>query len=228
MEPRKFELRYIAFKFFRVDPAWRRLPKAERETGIGEFQAAVEAYRSRAAIVAYTTQGFRGDCDFMLWATSPELATLHDLHVDLFKTALGAYLETPYHYLAMTRDSTYTKDHGHSPEIHLGKGEGRYIFVYPFWKTREWYLMPFEARQEIMNEHIRVGQEFPSVRLNTCYSFGVDDQEFMLAFETNVPDDFQRLVMRLRETDGSRFTLRDTPIFTGMKLPLEEILRSLG
>jgi len=69
---------------------------------------------------------------------------------------------------------------------------------------------------------------FPSVSLNTTYSFGLDDQEFVVAFETDVVSDFLDLVQQLRETEASRYTLRDTPMFTCVAQPLQEILEAIG
>ena len=107
-------------------------------------------------------------------------------------------------------------------------GKGKYIFVYPFLKTREWFLLTKAARQGMLDEHIEVGHRFPSVKLNTTYSFGLDDQEWVVAFESDKPEDFLDLVMALRETEGSRYTLRDTPIFTCIRKSLKETLDTLG
>ena len=104
----------------------------------------------------------------------------------------------------------------------------KYLFVYPFVKTRAWYQLPLEERQRIMDDHINVGNKYPSVRLHTTYSFGLDDQEFVVAFETDAPHDFLDLVMELRETKGSLYTLCDTPIFTCVAKPFVEILKDLG
>ncbi|WP_320414619.1 chlorite dismutase family protein [Candidatus Methylomirabilis limnetica] len=91
-----------------------------------------------------------------------------------------------------------------------------------------WYLLPIGQRQEIMNAHIKVGHKFPSVKLNTTYSFGLDDQEFVVAFESDRPADFVELIMALRETEASRFTLRDTPIFSYIQKTIHETLDDLG
>ena len=107
-------------------------------------------------------------------------------------------------------------------------GKSKYIFVYPFLKTREWFLLTKAARQGMMDEHIEVGHRFPSVKLNTTYSFGLDDQEWVVAFESDKPEDFLDLVMALRETEGSRYTLRDTPIFTCLFMSPREALDALG
>jgi chlorite dismutase len=144
----------------------------------------------------------------------------------LRKTALAPHLEPSASFLAVTRESTYVK--GHVEEVAVAPGQAKYLFVYPFVKSREWYLLKREERQRLMNEHIRIGHQFPGIRINTAYSFGLDDQDFVVAFEGDEPKDFVTLVMCLRETEGSKYTVRDTPIFTCVKKPLEEILWSLG
>ena len=78
-----------------------------------------------------------------------------------------------------------------------------------------------------MDQHIRVGNKYPSVKLNTTYSFGLDDQDFVVAFETEEPKDFLDLVMELRETQSSKFTRRNTPIFTCVQMAMENVLDQL-
>ena len=110
----------------------------------------------------------------------------------------------------MTKPSEYSDE----SRLEVRPGHGKYLFVYPFVKTRAWYSVSPDERWRIMQEHIKVGREFPSVDLNTSYSFGLDDQEFVVAFETDNPADFLDLVQRLRTTESSAYTLRDTPTFT--------------
>ena len=113
-------------------------------------------------------------------------------------------------YLALTKESEYSDE----SRLEVRPANGKYLFVYPFVKTREWYLLAPDERWRIMQEHIRVGREYPTIDLNTSYSFGLDDQEFVVAFETDEPRDFLDLVQRLRTTESSRYTKRDTPTFT--------------
>ena len=145
---------------------------------------------------------------------------------------MGVYLEMPYSYLAMTRRSQYVDKHVHEGQegtrLRVKPGDAKYLFVYPFVKTRAWYLLPLEERQAIMDVHIKVGHDFPTVRINTAYSFGLDDQEFVVAFETNFPEDFLDLVQQLRETEISLYTLQDTPIFSCVRVSPEEMLNRLG
>lgn len=223
---------YVNFAFYRVDPAWRRLSKEEREAGKKEFSAGVEEWRQSLLLIPYSTVGLRSETDFMLWRIGDSLELFQGMTRQLNRTALGAYLTTPYSFLAMTKRSIYVDKHIHPGQegrrAQIIPGEYHYLFVYPFLKTREWFLLPIERRQEMMNVHIEVGHKFPSVKLNTTYSFGLDDQEFVVAFESDHPADFLDLVMALRETEGSRFTLRDTPIFTCIRKTIQEALDDLG
>ena len=222
----------VNFAFYKVDPAWRRLPKEEREASKKEFGAAVEEWRQRMLIIPYSTVGLRAETDFMLWRIADSLDLLQEMSRQLNRTALGAYLTTPYSFVAMTKRSIYVDKHIHPGQegrrAAIVPGEYRYLFVYPFVKTRDWFLLPIEQRQEMMDVHIKVGHQFPSVKLNTTSSFGLDDQEFVVAFESDKPADFVDLVMALRETEGSRFTLRDTPIITCIRKPIHETLDDLG
>jgi len=222
----------VNFAFYKVDPAWRRLPKEEREASKKEFGAAVEEWRQRMLLIPYSTVGLRPETDFMLWRIADSLDLLQEMSRQLNRTALGAYLTTPYSFVAMTKRSIYVDKHVHPGQegrrAAIVPGEYRYLFVYPFVKTRDWFLLPIERRQEMMDVLIKVGHQFPSVKLNTTYSFGLDDQEFVVAFESDKPADFVDLVMALRETEGSRFTLRDTPIITCIRKPIHETLDDLG
>jgi chlorite dismutase len=212
--PRQF----VNYAFFKVDPAWRRLPEAQRASGKEEFARVVEDYRGRAIIVPFSLVGIRGDCDLMLWRIAYDLETFQEMTARLLSTGLGKYLTVPYSFLGQAKMSVYEDPYIHPSQeekrSRVRPGEYKYLFVYPFVKTREWFRLSAEERRDAMKEHIRVGHEYPSIKLNTIYSFGLDDQEWVVAFESNRPSDFVDLVMELRHTEASRYTLRDTPIFT--------------
>jgi chlorite dismutase len=224
----------VGFTFYKVMPEWRRLPVAERAEHKRQFAEVVQRWNQpgRMLSLSYSTVGLRGDCDMVLWTICYTVDDLNAMRAELLGTGLGGYLETPYSYLSMTKRSQYLIGHEHEGQADsrgfLRPGGQKYIFIYPFWKTRAWYLLPLEERQRLMNEHIRVGHEYPRVKLNTTYSFGIDDQEFVVAFETNYPEDFLDLVQRLRETEISPYTLKDTPIFTCIRMQPEEMVERLG
>lgn len=224
---------FVNFTFYKVDPLWRRLPAQEREPGKHDFCRIVEEYAGkRMLVLPYSLVGIRGDCDFMLWRVGSELEPMQEMSARLLATGLGHYLTVPYSYLSMTKRSIYLVGHEHEGQAdsrgRIVPGQHKYLFIYPFVKTREWYRLTEATRQGIMKEHIAVGHKYPRVKLNTTYSFGLDDQEFVLAFESDYPEDFLDLVMDLRETEASRYTLRDTPIFTCVHRPLDQVLGLLG
>jgi chlorite dismutase len=222
----KAERVFTNYFCYKIDPLWRRLPPSERQLGGKELREVLQEATGRVAIRAYLTTGFREDIDFFLWVLSKEPEPIQDLAVTIANAGLGKYLQMTTSYFAMMRESPYVKDHLHAPAPELGPCT--YLVVYPFIKSRAWYLMSFDARQGMMNEHIKVGHEFPAIRINTAYSFGVDDQDFVVAFDTNSLAEFQDLVMRLRETEASRYTVRDTPMIVGVAKTIDDILAAAG
>ena len=226
---------YIRYLFYKARPSWRQLSPEERSAARAELLAALEPFAERLAVLrAYSTLGTRGDADFLLWTVTERLEDFQELQAEVLRSKMGAHLDTPYSYLAMTRRSQYVDRHVHAD----GEGEGRrtrvrptgrrYLFVYPMVKQRPWYRLSLEQRQRAMDEHIRVGHEFPRVKINTSYSFGLDDQEFVVAFETDYPADFLDLVERLRGGEASAYTERETPIFTCVAGSVAEVLELLG
>jgi len=217
------ERHFVKYTFLKVDPAWRRLDAGERATHKREFLAACEDFAEERLLRAFSTMGTRGDTDMMLLTQATNLERIHEFHVVLAQSGLMKWCAIPYSYLALTKESEYSDE----SRLEVRMGKGKYLFVYPFVKTREWYGLPADERWKIMQEHIAVGREFPGVDLNTSYSFGLDDQEFVVAFETDEPRDFLDLVQRLRTTAASRYTERDTPTFTCVSMSVERALNAL-
>ncbi len=222
---------YVNFAFYRIDPAWRRLPASERETGKKEFRVVVEEFAAQVLVLPYTLVGIRADADLMLWRITTDLDSFQRMTSRLQTTGLGMYLTPTYSFLSMTKRSLYVDklDPNHPADrARIVPGKAKYLFVYPFVKSKAWYRMSQPARQGMMDEHIQVGTKYRSVKLNTTYSFGLDDQEFVVAFETDSPADFQDLVMELRGTEATGFTVRDTPTFTCLARSLDEALDAMG
>ncbi len=222
----------VNFGFFKALPDWRGLGRDHKQELRREFAAVIQRWREsdEMEVLTYSLSGMRADCDMMLWRICRCLECLQHMHADLMSSNMGSYLTTPYSFLAMTRHSQYQIGHGHE---HVERGVlrcgiARYLSLHPFVKTRAWYQLPFEERQRIVNEYISITRDFPRVRLNTTYSFGLDDQDFVLAFESDYPADLVDLMMRLRESQNSVYTLRDTPVFTCVQCSVEEMLERLG
>ena len=209
----------VRFAFYKLDNAWRRLSAERQASSKLEFGETIERFAGHLLLRPYGLVGIRGDCDFLV-----------ALQTALNRTDLGGYLTLPYSYLAMTRRSIYEfpEDPSQPSRLVIRPSEARYLFVYPFTKTRPWYMLPKAERQTMMDEHVRIGRQYPSIRLNTTYSYGLDDQEFIVAFEGDNPSDFLDLVMELRESKASSYTLRDTPTFTCVQMSLWDMLDTLG
>jgi len=215
--------RYVKYTFFKVDPAWRKLSVQDRESSKRQFLSTMNESGNKIKPRSYSLVGTRGNADFMLWTITDSLETLQDFHSDLLKAELGKYLSTPYSYLAMLRPSEYFGRHSERELV-----GSKYLFVYPFTKKREWYSVPFEERRRIMKDHVQAGQKYPSVTIHTSYSFGIDDYEFILSFETDHPEDFLNLVMDLRTTEASKYTALETPILTCINVEPGKMLDLLG
>jgi chlorite dismutase len=221
----------VNFTFYRARPEWRLLPADDKQRCITEFVKTVEDSRRQLLIHSYSTVGLRTNVDFMIWRIGYELEPLQEMTSRLNATEMAKYIEPVQSFLSMTKRSMYIdRDNPEHVEdrLHIIPGKSDYLFVYPFVKTREWYSRSADQRQEMMDEHIRIGTKYRSVKLHTTYSFGLDDQEFVVAFETDHPADFLDLVQELRETKASSYTLRDTPMFTCRQRNLSECLAALG
>jgi chlorite dismutase len=220
--------RFVHAWLLKLDPAWRRLPSTDRRDDLNAFCAAMDRARDRVVQHEYSTLGLRAEGDLLLWRMGERLEDLEESAAALLSSGVGRWFTTAVSMTGLTRPSQYVK-RPTTQEQSLFSGErSRYLVVYPFVKSTEWYLAPADTRQHVMREHMRVGHRYPQVRQLLAYSFGLDDQEFVVAYETDDLVGFQDLVRELRETESRRSTVRDTPILTGIHRPLTEILTMLS
>ncbi len=217
---------FLNFSFFKVDPKWRWLNEIGKEEAAKEFAKLMEVANTKIKVRAYSTLGLREDTDFMLWMISDSIEKTQVMISKVYSTILGKYLTPSYVFLSATRPSVYSSKV--TPGFMTDEQPMKYCIVYPFVKSREWYLLPLEERKKMMDEHIMIGRKFPQVRLNTTYSFGIDDQDHTLAFETADLMAFQELIMQLRETKVSRYVVRDTPMIVCIYREVEDIIKGLG
>ena len=215
---------FAKFTFFKLDPAWQRRDPEARAEDKREFLAACEDYGVDRSIRAYSLVGTRGDADLMLLSQSPVLEDIHTFHVVLAQSGLAKWASIPYSYLAMTKPSPYSQQEVRPEICTLDR---KYCIVYPLDKKREWYRLSLDERRRIMTNHIEVGRRHPDITINTAYSFGLDDQEFVVSFECDDPGEFLDLVQELRATESSAYTLRDTPIFTCVAMSIGRALDAL-
>jgi chlorite dismutase len=209
-----------------VSNDWRLLEERRRDEDKAEFVSAAES--EGVSVHAYSLVGTRADADLLLWVIADELDAIRAWETRCAATRLWAQSSRPYAYLAARRLSPYLGEHRHpggEAERPVGPaGDLPYLVVYPMTKKRSWYALPREERTRIMAAHFATGHRYPDIRIHTGYSFGIDDQEFVVAFE--VPDvrRFVSLVSDLRDTESSSYTERETPIFVGAAMPLGEAL----
>ena len=209
-----------------IDPAWRRLPEDQRCADAEAFAAALEV--AGVTTHTYSSIGMEPGVDLIIWRLADEFDVLEEAAARALRTGLGRWLTARESLLGVIQPSQYVK-RPTTQEQSMFEGErSRYLVVYPFTKSTDWYLLSKEARQGVMNEHIRVGHQYPQVRQLLANSFGVDDMDFLVAYETDDLAVFGDLVRDLRGTDSRRSTVRDTPILVGVHRSPSEITTLLG
>lgn len=223
------EQTYIQALALGLDPAWRRLPDAERQDDGCRFaDAASAADEDGLRTIAYSSIGLEPGVDLLLWRMAPTVDALETAAAGLLRTGLGRWLTVRHSFIGRIGPSQYVRKPT-DQERSLFDGErSRYLVVYPFTKSTDWYLLSKEARQGVMNEHMRVGHDYPMVRQALAYSFGLDSQEFVVAYETDDLVAFGDLVRALRSTESRRSTVSDTPILLGIHRSINEIVTLLG
>jgi chlorite dismutase len=219
---------FLNYSFYRLDPLFRRLPSDDQRVAAAAFIDLVRQWESLDDFIVrtYSLVGLRADCDFMIWRIAFDPLCFQTMEAAIRRSHLGAYLTQSHSFLSMQRRSQYVNRTG-GEGGELLPGQGKYLFVYPFTKTRPWYRLSPHARQGMMDEHIAASAPFQGVHLNTSYSYGIDDQDFVVAFDSDYPQEFVDLVGRLRYTEASLYTQRDTPMFTCAKAPIDAILAQL-
>ena len=222
---------YHHYLFFHVPPPFYQLAPAQSLQLKSEFHAWLEkeAKRREITITPYATLGLKNALTFMIWCRSEHAESVSELLPALLRTPLGQYLHLRQTYFGLVLPSRYSGRTA-KPEQDMNQFPDRlpYLTLYPFTKTPEWYQLSEDNRRSIMGQHIKTGVQHPEIRQCLLYSTGLDDQEFIVAYETEDLPRFQSLVIDLRSTEARRYTLRDTPIFTAIHRPLEDVLSLVG
>ena len=225
METSDNEQYFFNFSFFKLDPKWRWMADLAKEESAKEVENII--INSGIRFRSYSTLGLRDDAEFLFWFAAESVEEIQDVISKLYRTVFGKYIMPSRVYLSCTRPSIYARK-GRTLSFVAGEEPRKFVIVYPFTKTREWYLLPQAQRQKMMDQHIDVSEKYPQVILNTTYSFGISDQDFMLAFECDNLRDFQNLIMDLRQTQVSAYVAVDTPMITCVKKDIVPLITSLG
>jgi chlorite dismutase len=212
-----------------LDPAWRRLPERERAEDALAF-ADAERATAAAGVRTLTTSsiGLEPGVDLLLLRQAGSMEDLEEAGARLARSGLGRSLTVRHSILGRVATSQYVARASAQEKSVLDGAQARFLIVYPFTKSADWYLLSREARQGIMNEHMRVGRGYPTVRQLLAYSFGLDDGDFLVAYDTDDLAVFGELVRELRATESRRSTVNDRPILLGLRTDPDTFARRVG
>ncbi|HET9947425.1 MAG TPA: chlorite dismutase family protein [Longimicrobiales bacterium] len=207
------------FCTFRLLPAFWSLPCEERRERAARWFTAHRQTADEARL--YLTQGLESEGDVLLWTSvrvsSPERPAAYFRERAAAENAHRDVIEPRHALWGMTRPSEYSRAAKSAQEIDPFSPErAPYLIMYPFTKTAEWYLLGRDTRQGMMNEHIRIGKQYEEITQLLLYSFGLQDQEFVVVYETHDLQLFSKLVYEMRDTEARRYTKADTPLHTGV------------
>jgi chlorite dismutase len=221
------ERRFVHALALGLDGAWRRLDRDERCTSAEDLARALST-GADVTTFTYSTIGLEPGADVLLWSLGPSVAALEERAAAVLRSRLGTWMSVHHSFLGVIQPSQYVKRPTPQEQSLFAGERSAYLVVYPFTKSTDWYLLSKEERQKVMNEHMKVGHRYGHVRQLLANSFGVDDMDFLVAYETDDLAEFGELVRELRGTESRRSTVRDTPIITAVHRPVDEITRMLG
>lgn len=218
------DLVFASYPVFKATPSDGGLLEA------GELSAELEELFSKASDTVqirgtYSTTGFSATADIMFWFTSSSVDRIQDLLVELRRTRLGRILQPVETFLGVVQPAEFAKDH--QPAFVKGTEPKKYMTVYPFVRTPDWYLLDPKERGRLLREHGEAGREFPDVLANTTSAFGLGDYEWILCFEADGPERIVELIRRLRATEARRYTKVEIPFFTGIRKELPAAIADL-
>lgn len=226
------EKQFVNFMFFRVNPEWRRLNSETKKVFKSEFQKVFRDFSQDLLVFSYSLIGFDSKADLMFWRIGKSLDSIQEMTARIYRTNLGSYLETADNYLSVTRDMMFVAfDEGNNDNgdrFRVPVGDKKYHFLYPCAKHSDWYEKSDEEREGLIKENFMVGKRFSNISIHMTHAFGFSDQEYLISFETDEPNDFLALAEEMRQTSASKLTLRGMPIYTCRQRTLSKCLDSLG
>lgn len=217
---------YAAWWLFKRGTTWRDLTNGGFEEAAAEFSQVIDHPGEGVTLRgAYTTLGLSANADLIIWAHAASVDQLQQYAIAIDRTSIGSHLDEVFNYIGAGGMSQYDPTHG--PAFIKGIPAKDYLSVYPFTKTPDWYLIDYQERRRLMVEHGEMGRDFPEILTNTVNSFGIQDQEFVVALEDDDPEQLIKMVQRLRAAEVRKWTALDTPIFLGRRKPVSDVLADL-
>ena len=217
-------LRYAMWSVFKVSSP---LPE-DRAKVTAEVEALFAELDQEGVVVrgVYDVAGLRADADFMVWWHAEDIATVQSAYHRLRRTELGRHLTPVWSVAALHRPAEFNK--GHIPAFMAGEDPKRFICVYPFVRSYDWYLLDDKERRDMLVEHGMQARGYPDVRANTIASFALNDYEWVLAFEADELHRIVDLMRHLRGSEARRHVREEVPFFTGRRKPLPELVAQLA
>lgn len=213
---------YHSYQFFSVKSSIHKLSKSKQENYKKEFLSVLQKEK-KVITYTYSTLGLKHYSTFVLWMQSDNLASVQNHLNSIMHSDLGKYLKITYTLFGIIRRSQYSS----SGQKETRRKGGAYLIIYPFTKTYAWYKLSFDKRKGLMQGHITIGRKYPQITQLLLYSYGVDDHEFIVSYETDDLLEFQSLVMELRTDKVREYTWTDTPIFTCIYKTPDELMEFL-
>lgn len=217
---------FAAWWLYKRSATWREISGEGFDEAAAELTSLLESPAEGVTVRGvYSSLGLSADVDLIVWAHAESIKLLQPLAIAIDQTAIGAHLDMVHNYIGVGGMSQYDPTHG--PAFIKGQPAKDYLSVYPFSKTPDWFLIDYKERQRLMVEHGMMGREFPDILTNTVNSFGIQDQEFVVALEDDDPEQLIKMVQRLRAAEVRKWTALDTPIFLGNLKPAAAALADL-
>ena len=214
---------YALYPAFKATAGFRDL---DPDDAAQEVENLFKAWEERVSVRGvYSTVGFRADTDLLLWLVGSAPDDLQDALVSFRRTQVGRALEISWSFMGVVKPAEFTDDH--APAFVKGEPPKRYLSVYPFVRTPEWYLLPREERAAMLAEHGVMGREYPDILANTTSAFGINDWEWILAFEADELDRLVDCIRRLRDAEARRFTKVEVPFLSGIRKDVRSVFADL-
>lgn len=214
-------MQYHNYIFLSARPKMQELSQKDLASFKKEFAREISGNKE-LVVNTFTTLGLKANINILIWLQADSLENIQNHINTLLQTNLGKYLTVTYTLFGIARPTKYSpKATGY---LETGFKAGKYLIIYPFSKTKEWYQLDYDTRRKLMAGHILIGKKHPKITQLLLYSYGVDDNEFIVSYETDDLFDFQTLVMELRSDPVRPYTLKDTPIFTCIYKPATDVL----
>lgn len=220
MSPESQESQFVMYASFAAPHA--------RQSSAPDPAIAAEAEQALSAVTvrgSYLITGFRAEADLLLWLIGPSADILQQALIAFRRTALGRTLEPWWTSIGVHRQMEFSTDH--LPAFLTGKDPAKYVCVYPYVRSHEWYLLPPEQRRTMLADHGQMGREYPQVLANTVAAFALGDYEWLLAFEADELEPIVDLMRYLRGAEARIHTRNELPFLTGTRKPMAEIVADL-